>query len=283
MELNSIMNLSNDFDENLDDVTNFFGNDSSLDELTTTTTIKTEEVSTKSEEIVMEKPFIKSELESIPKIEFPLISKQVIIPQSSISCKNSHKANLTPKRALVILRLQKDNINSEYYDDIKITNIISLINTYKKQFDQVIFIKDWFPVDHIIYKNKVNKICISNTPGAELSNGLQINNNDHILLINTLNLYTSNSAFYNAKSNNVVKESNLKNILDENRIKQVYLCGITLEQQIYFTAHDTITFGYECFIVEDLTSGKDNKKMEKCLTYLKKLGITIINSSQVKT
>ena len=257
MESNSIMSLSIDFDENLNDVDYLLNKDINSSEEKPEK--KSEENLEQSEE-KLEKPQVKQNY-SLPK--------QIKIPQST-------------KRALVILRLQKDNINNEYYDDVKITNMISLINTYKKEFDQVIFIKDWFPNDHIIYKNKVNKICVSNTQGSELSNGLQISKNDHILLINTLNLYTSNSAFYNAKSNNVVKESNLKNILDENRIKQVYLCGITLEQQIYFTANDAITFGYECFIVEDLTSGKDNKKMEKCLTFLKKLGITIINSSQVK-
>lgn len=184
----------------------------------------------------------------------------------------------SPKKALIVLLLQNDYIDIEYCGNKKLNNIISLINKYKKKFDQVIFIKDWFSNDHVTYKNAHIKLCVSNTHGAELSNLLKINNKDYIIHINTLNLYTSDSAFYNAKSSNI--ESPLKNILDENKIKQIYLCGINLECQIFLTAYDAKILGYECFIVEDLTCGKDNKKIERSLNFLKQLGINIVSQEK---
>lgn len=183
------------------------------------------------------------------------------------------------KRAIVIMCLQNDYIDITYCGDKKINNIICLINKIKKDFDQIIFIKDNYPIDHIIYKDKSVKYCVSNTPGSNLNSELKVDPGDTILHINTLNLYTSDSAFYNAKSGNTVCESNLKNILDEGKIKQVYLCGISLEQQIFTTAYDAYTFGYECFVIEDLCCGKDNRKIEKSLQFLKTLKVAIINSA----
>jgi len=183
------------------------------------------------------------------------------------------------KRAIIIMCLQNDYIDIIHYGNKKIHNIICLINKIRKDFDQIIFIKDKYPIDHIIYKNKSVKYCVSNTYGCNLNSELKVEPTDTILHINTLNLYTSDSAFYNAKSGNTVCESNLKNILNESKIKEVYLCGINLEQQIFTTAYDAYTLGYKCFIIEDLCCGRDNKKIEKSLEFLRTFGVAIIDSS----
>jgi len=49
-----------------------------------------------------------------------------------------------------------------------------------------------------------------------------------------------------------------------------------LEQQIFSTAYDAMNLGYQCYIVEDLSCGKDIKKAENCLLFLKNMGVKII-------
>jgi nicotinamidase/pyrazinamidase len=183
------------------------------------------------------------------------------------------------KRTLIVMCLQNDYVDIVYYGNKKINNIMQLINKIKRNFDQVIFIKDAYPNDHVIYKNSNIKYCVIDTHGANLNNELIVDNGDIILQINTLNLYTSDSGFYIAKTNDAICDSNLKNILDEAKIRQVYLCGINLEQQIFTTAYDAVTLGYECFVIEDLCCGKDDKKIEQSLKFLRNLGVSVIKNT----
>lgn len=183
--------------------------------------------------------------------------------------------------ALIIIRMQNDYISTDYSGDNRLINCVQLINKYRKKFNFIIFIQDWFSRDHAIFKNNKIRKCIAGTYGAKINEGLIIDHSDYIIHINTINLYTSNSAFYNVKSGNVSCESDLKNILGEHLIKKIYLCGIDLENQIFSTALDANTFGYECCIIRDLSVGQDEKKIEICLNYLKTIGIKIINYKEL--
>lgn len=178
--------------------------------------------------------------------------------------------------ALIIIRMQNDYISMDYSGDTRLINCIQLINKYRKKFNFIIFIQDWFSRDHAIFKNTKIKKCIGGTYGAALNEGLIQDHNDYIIHINTLNLYVSNSAFYNVKNSTICCESDLKNILGEHLIKKIYLCGINLEDQIFSTALDARTLGYDCHIIRDLSEGCDEKKIELCLNYLKTVGIKII-------
>lgn len=179
--------------------------------------------------------------------------------------------------ALIIMRMQNDYINTCYTHDNLILNNIHLINKYKKNYDLIIFVKDWYPNNHIIFNNNNNKFCIQNTKGAELHPSLNIDKKDHIIYINTSNIYTSNSGFYNVKTANILKKSNLQNILDANNIENVYICGIELENYIFSTIMDAKILGYNCYVLKNLSYCFKESCANTCINYMKDNDINIID------
>lgn len=198
------------------------------------------------------------------------------------------------KSALLVINMQNnyciycdnytDTVNSiNSSNSNNITNsltIIPLINSIRDLFDYVIFVKDWYPKTHKnILNNKIKIQCIQNTDGAKLNSGLIVNDYDFIINKCTLELYDSDSAFYNAKE--IDKESNLNNIIKENGITNIYICGMLPEQNIFATVLDAIRFKHKITIFKDLCVGLNKNKIEKSYQYLNKLNVDIINSTQL--
>jgi len=185
-------------------------------------------------------------------------------------------------KALLILNLQNDYCDGGPMAIPGTLKIIPEINRIRKYFDIIIFIKDWYPDDHISFldHNKYLKHCIQNTKGAELNSGFIIKDSDYIVNKNTLIMYDSDSAFYDAKL--IEKKSKLDNILKINKIKQIYLCGGNIETTIFSTALDAIYLNYECYIITDLAVGKIETKKIQTYEYLKKIGVKLIKNYKIK-
>ena len=183
--------------------------------------------------------------------------------------------------ALIILHLQNDYLEG---GSIGIKDSLQLINRINKikerdQFKLHIYINDLHPADHISFKKKNGTFpshCVRDSNGCQLNDCIKINKNDIIINIGTLTMHDSTSAFYNAKD--IHKMSNLDQILSENGINEIYLSGLTAEDDIFSTALDALKLKYRVTVLKDIVKGYDNETTEKCFNYLSSLGINIINS-----
>lgn len=190
---------------------------------------------------------------------------------SSLSRESDQPSGLSDS-ALIICNLQNDFCEGGPVAIDNSLKIIPTINRIRDKFKTVIFIKLWHPDDHISFE-KV-KVCIQNTKGAELNPGVVHKDTDYIVHIGTLSLYNSLSGFYNAKTIN--KESNLNSILVKEGIKNLYVCGIAIEDSIFSTIMDALNLQYKCYLVEDASIGKNNVNVKKCYNYLEMMDVKII-------
>lgn len=182
---------------------------------------------------------------------------------------STHKKN---KSALIVLNLQNDYCDETVMGIVDVLTIIPIINKIRNLFDYVIFVKDWHPKYHSSFKDYGGSYpihCVQNSVGAELNPGLIVNDTDLIIHKGTLEMHDSDSAFYNAAI--IEKESNLRKILEEHNILNLYFCGVMPEQFVFSTVMDAVRFKYSCTIIKDLCLGINNENAEIGYKYLEKL------------
>jgi nicotinamidase/pyrazinamidase len=125
--------------------------------------------------------------------------------------------------------------------------------------------------------------CIQSTDGANIHPAVELNKDkDFIVHKGTDSKYESYSAFYNSKE--IGSKSTLHNILEENNISSLYVCGVGAEFCVYSTLLDAIKdkqIGYKCYLIKDATIGLDDDKIQKCYAHLQKLGIRIIGADDI--
>lgn len=180
--------------------------------------------------------------------------------------------------ALLVINVQNDLCNNSILKIEKSLDIIPKINRIKKYFNTIVFCKNWHPVNHesfLEYGGIWNVNCVKHTEGAELHNGLYINDkHDYILHKEIIEKFDSYSSFYNSKESN--NKTNLDKILEENEIQDVYICGIGGEYSIYATALDAIKFRYKVFLIMDAIINIQEEKAKQCYDYLDKLEIKFL-------
>lgn len=186
------------------------------------------------------------------------------------------------KSALIVLKIQNDYCDDCKYPYTNCLNIIPLVNKYKGLFDMVIFVKDWHSKFHKSFKeNGGDDVthCVQDSDGAELNPGLIVESTDYIVHIGTLELYNSDSGFYNARS--IKKESSLNKLLRSNDITNIYLCGITVEKSIFSTAIDSISQNYSSYVIKDMCAYINSDRAIESLNYLEKIGVKVIMSNNI--
>jgi len=192
------------------------------------------------------------------------------------------------KSALLVVDIQNDFCSGGNLEVPNSLTIIPKINRIKEHFKKkkmgiVIYSKDWHPPDHVSFEKSGGKFpphCIQYQPGAELHNGLDVDERDFIIHKGTNPKYESSSAFYDSKI--IGFKTNLSTILEDNNVNKLYVCGIAAEYCVYSTLLDAVKDRYQrykCFLIEDATVGLDEVKIKERYEHLKKLGVKIIDSS----
>ncbi len=180
------------------------------------------------------------------------------------------------KKALLIIGMQNDYCMGGPMSINKSINIIPKISRIKSKFDCVFYIKDWYPLNHKIFKSNGGKYlnhCIQHSSGAKIYEFLKVDNKDKIIYKNTNKLYTSKSAFYNASK--IDDQTPLNFYLEEANISDIYVCGLRTDS-LYTTLLDAYKFRYKCYFVYDATINNI-----KSNSYIKKLGIKFVKSSNI--
>lgn len=139
------------------------------------------------------------------------------------------------------------------------------ISTFLKNLDlkqyKIIASRDWHPQGHVSFKQWPVH-CVANTFGAEFIKPLDTCKFDLEILKGTDADTDSYSAFY--ENSNL---SSLKQYLTNNKIKQVYLCGLVKDICVLRTANDSLKFKFDTTVLSDLTIALDevnyNKKINQ--------------------
>ncbi len=180
-------------------------------------------------------------------------------------------------RALIIVDMQKDFCD---YGVLKTIGSIEMASKLK-QFVLSLNRNDWFfvyskdchPHNHCSF-DIYRPHCIKGTIGYEYFDELKDLSKDFEIKKGTKRKVDSYSAFFE----NERYHSKLNRILQEKKIKDVYVCGLVKDICVIETAIDAANFGYNTFIVEDFTIALDEK------TFKNKMNsrIKLINSKSLK-
>ena len=165
-------------------------------------------------------------------------------------------------------------------------------------FQKIVLTADWHPSLHISFASFHNMDpfstknisgsnctlwpdhCVEGTSGSAFSSDLKIEKSDLIIRKGRNKMLDSYSAFF---ENDRKTPTGLKGYLTDHTIENVYLCGLAFDWCVYFSAMDSLKFGFETYVIMDLTRSIDSPAgyaLEKELE-MKQAGIKIIDSSEI--
>lgn len=183
------------------------------------------------------------------------------------------------KNALIVVDVQNDFCDGNLSVDNAET-IIPVINKIKNKFDRTIFSKDWHPFNHSSFK-KMGGLwpdhCIQSERGSLLHNKLKVDIDDEIVYKGIYPESDSYSAFYIGNN----EKTRANDILKNNGIKNVYVCGLATDYCVKATAEDSIKFGYNTYLVKDASCPLNVNYVNNCYQSLAEIGVDIIDSRKL--
>lgn len=177
---------------------------------------------------------------------------------------------------LLILDFQNDIINSSPRSD-KVLEVVPKLNNLKKDFKITVFGIQQHPKTHHSFKEfdgSKDPHCVDGTYGCELNSGIVVEEQDFIVPRGTLNLFDSDSGFWNSQEKK--KGTDLLKILKNSGVSKLYILGVDAEIVVFSTALDAVKFKYDTYVVEDVCVYTDADKWGKCLDFLKTVGVKTI-------
>jgi len=202
-------------------------------------------------------------------------------------------------KTLIVVDIQNDFLPQGALAVDEGGQIISIVNKLMDKFDLVIATQDWHPKEHGSFasnhKNRkpgdqielfgLNQIlwpdhCIQDTPGAEISEKINISVIDHIVRKGTDILIDSYSGFFD---NGKKKETGLHEYLQSKQVEMVFIVGLATDYCVKFTALDAAELGYRTFVIPDATRAVNlhDGDFDKAINEMQLAGIGMINSQEL--
>ncbi|AHF81023.1 nicotinamidase [Thermococcus paralvinellae] len=174
--------------------------------------------------------------------------------------------------ALIIVDMQKDFMPGGALPVPDGDKIIPKVEEYIKKFKEkgalIVATRDWHPPNHISFKEQGGpwpRHCVQNTEGAKFVVKLP---EDAIII--------SKADKPDKEAYSGFEGTNLAEMLKENGIRKVYICGVATEYCVRATALDALRYGFEVYILKDAIKGINPEDEEKVLKELEKKGAKII-------
>jgi nicotinamidase/pyrazinamidase len=202
-------------------------------------------------------------------------------------------------KALVLVDIQNDFIPGGALAVDNGDAVVPLVNKLQGKFDFIVATQDWHPANHASFaeNHKGKSIgdvielgglkqvlwpahCVQKTEGAKFHADLDCTKIKKIFPKGTDPQIDSYSGFYD---NGHRKSTGLAEFLKNNIISQVFICGLATDYCVKFTALDSISEGFETFVVEDACRGVGLKPgdVDNALKELQEKGCTLINSQTI--
>jgi len=204
--------------------------------------------------------------------------------------------------ALIVVDMQNDFIPGGSLaveeGDLIIKDINKVGRKFKKSKALVVFTQDWHPQNHKSFasnhpgKNPGDEFtsedgaigpvlwpdhCVQNTKGAKFHKNLKIDLGDRIIQKGMNPEVDSYSGF---QDNDRKSETGLREYLNSENIKRIFICGLALDYCCYFTAMDGFDFGYDVYFLVNLTRGVDlpEGNVKNALETMKEKGIKFVTT-----
>lgn len=147
------------------------------------------------------------------------------------------------KKALLIVDVQNDFCPGGALAVKDGDKIVPIINRLIPHFEVVISSQDWHPADSVHFQ-KWPIHCVADTHGADFHPDLLQNKIDLKLYKGTDNRDDGYSAF---EATNV----SLVNFLHEQKINELYICGLATDYCVKATALNALDEGFHTYVITD--------------------------------
>jgi nicotinamidase/pyrazinamidase len=202
-------------------------------------------------------------------------------------------------KALIIVDLQNDFLPDGALPVPKGDEVIPITNELQKEFELIVATQDWHPANHGSFaanhrgKKPGDRIildgleqilwpvhCVQNTHGAAFATTLDRKRFSRVFQKGTDPKIDSYSAFFD---NAHRRATGLSDYLKERAVTDVYLCGLTLDYCVKFSALDARQLGWKTYVIFDGCRGNDllPGDVDRALDEMKHAGTTIIESGQL--
>jgi len=206
---------------------------------------------------------------------------------------------MSNKKVLIVIDMQNDfcpggNLPVKDGDEI-----IPVVNEIMKSFAVVVATQDWHPQNHVSFasNHKGKKIydtiihdgidqalwpdhCVAGTKGADFYKGLDTDRFNLILRKGTNPAIDSYSAFM---ENDKKTETGLHGYIKALNPAKVFVCGLATDYCVYYTAMDSVKYGFETHVLIDACRGIDEPagSINAVIADMKKSGIKIENVNEL--
>ena len=202
-------------------------------------------------------------------------------------------------KALVIADVQNDFCPGGALAVPEGDQVIPIINRIQPWFDLVVATQDWHPANHGSFaanhpgRRPGEQIelagrpqilwpvhCVQGTPGAEFHPALDRSQIVRVFRKGVDPRIDSYSGFFDNGHN---ASTGLGEFLAERGATAVYVCGLTTDYCVKFTALDSVGLGFPTRLVEDACRGVEIRKgdVQEALRQMQEQGVAVIRSNEL--
>lgn len=169
--------------------------------------------------------------------------------------------NIKMKKALLIVDVQNDFCPGGALAVENGDKVVPVINRIMDKFDVVVSSQDWHPTDSVHFRNWPPH-CIANTHGADFHPDLKTDKINLKLLKGTADKDDGYSAFE-------ATNARLADFLHEQKINNLYICGLATDYCVKATALDALNHGFHTYVIADavqavnVNAGDDKRALQE--------------------
>lgn len=200
-------------------------------------------------------------------------------------------------KALVLIDVQNDFMPGGALEVPHGDLIVPVLNRVQPYFDLVTATQDWHPKNHVSFASnhpgmkpfdRMNMKgfdqvlwpdhCVQGTPGAQFHPALDT---DKIAAIFRKGMNPEVDSYSGFNDNMHIVSTGLSGYLREKGITELYVCGLAADICVYYTIRDAVAEGFKSVLIEDGSRPLDDEAFGPVKSELRRMGVKIINSSQI--
>ncbi len=182
----------------------------------------------------------------------------------------THREELKPGDALVVVDLQRDFLPDGALPVADGDAVISIANEFARRFESrqlpVFASRDWHPADHCSFQERGGcwpAHCVAESPGAKLADGLLL---PHLTTLISKGTERSKEA-YSAFSG-----TDLAQLLRAQRVRRLFVCGLATEYCVFETVKDAVSHGFEVVLLTDGVRAANRGQGRQAIRQMLELG-----------
>ncbi len=203
-------------------------------------------------------------------------------------------------RALILTDIQNDFLPGGALAVPEGDAVIPIANELQDDFQLVVATQDWHPADHGSFaanhpgKKLYDQIvlgglpqtlwpvhCVQNTRGADFAPQLRMERIARIFQKGIDRDIDSYSSFFD---NGHRRSTGMGEWLKSQGVGEVWLCGLTTDYCVKFSALDATALGFRVYVVEDACRGVNLRRgdAERALEEMRRHGVTVLTAVEVQ-